>query len=66
VIGHLFNPLNTLQRAFLLVSAGLLVFPSQKLTIIGLTLAGTSFAWSWRNRHTKPQDPSQRTRKRTS
>ena len=66
VIGHLFSPLNTLQRAFLLVSAGLLVFPSQKLIIIGLTLAGTSFAWSSRNRHTKPQDPSQRTRKRTS
>ena len=66
VIGHLFNPLNAIQRAFLLVSAGLLVFPSEKLTILGLILAGISFAWSWRNRHTKAQEPGQRTRKRAS
>jgi TRAP-type uncharacterized transport system fused permease subunit len=58
VIGHLFSPLNALQRMFLIAAAGLLVFPSQQLTILGLILAGISFAWSFKNRDIKSNAPN--------
>ena len=53
VIGQLFNPLNALQRTFLIGAAGLLVFPSKQLTILGLILAGITFVWSFKNRDIK-------------
>ena len=53
VIGHLFSSLNALQRIFLIAAAGLLVFPSEQLTILGLILASISFVWSFKNRDIK-------------
>jgi len=46
VIGHLFSPLNALQRGLLLIAAGLLVSASGTIAVIGLSTGLTVFIWS--------------------
>jgi TRAP transporter 4TM/12TM fusion protein len=46
-IGHLFGPLALLQRALLVVAAGLLVFAGKLFMLIGLSAGLAAFVWSF-------------------
>lgn len=46
LVGHLWSPLNWIQRLFFAGSAVLLVFPTIGMELIGVGLAGGSFAWA--------------------
>jgi TRAP-type uncharacterized transport system fused permease subunit len=46
LIGFVWRPLNRVQRVLLVVAAVLLVFPAGGLELLGLGLAGGTFAWA--------------------
>ncbi|MBI2002478.1 MAG: TRAP transporter fused permease subunit [candidate division NC10 bacterium] len=46
LIGFVWRPLNRVQRLLLLVAAVLLVFPTGGLELLGLGVAGGTFAWA--------------------
>jgi TRAP transporter 4TM/12TM fusion protein len=49
VIGHLFSPLNPVQRIMLLTSAVMLIFSFGYFTVAALIIAGICFVWSYRD-----------------
>lgn len=46
LVGHIWSPLNWIQRLLFAASASLLVFPTIGMELIGIGLAGGSFVWA--------------------